>query len=313
VPDVPPARAVYTGGTYPYVLVLSEAGDLYGWGYEPSHAFGTYIPDQPERLPRPVRLLGLDRVVDVSLCTDPDGPSIFALRDDGRVWMAPGQEDNRSMRPKPLAGLPNIKAMGSFDDAYVTRQTECKVHAIGDDGSVWLLRGQRSSVNRLTSYDATATRLAGLPAIKQVSCNHGHCLALALDGRVWAWGDNPHGELGDGTQVDRSSPVLVRNVGGVAKVAAAHASSYALTTSGSVIHWGSWPWEQPAPNSNAAPVRLLNDSFDIVDIYSVRLGGLLVIRRNGEVLAWGNNFGGKLSPGPTDVRTPSRIPGLRLQ
>lgn len=312
VPDLPPARAVYTNGTYPYGLVLTTGGELYGWGYEPSHAFGVPIADNIEIVRRPIRLPGLDRVVDVSMCTEPGGPSIYALREDGSVWIAPGQEENRTMRPRPLAGISGVKSLGSFDDAYVTRQVECKVHAIRGDGSVWMLRGSVSAVNRLKVYDATATRVTGLPAVKQVACNYDHCLALAQDGAVWAWGENRQGQLGDGTQTDRSAPVRVRNVTGIRKVAVSNESSYALTVSGSVIHWGSWPLQQPASTSNGAPIRLLNDSFDIVDIYSVRFRGLFAIRRDGEVLAWGNNFGGKLAPGPSDVRTPSRIPDLRL-
>ena len=36
-----------------------------------------------------------------------------------------------------------------------------------------------------------------------------HVLALKTDGTLWAWGDNTHGELGDGTVISRSSPVQI--------------------------------------------------------------------------------------------------------
>ena len=36
-----------------------------------------------------------------------------------------------------------------------------------------------------------------------------HSAALAEEGKVFAWGYNTYGELGDGTTVSRPSPVLV--------------------------------------------------------------------------------------------------------
>ena len=36
-----------------------------------------------------------------------------------------------------------------------------------------------------------------------------HNLAIDKDGNVWAWGSNEFGQLGDGTSVDRDSPVRV--------------------------------------------------------------------------------------------------------
>src|SRR5437870_8203878 len=37
-------------------------------------------------------------------------------------------------------------------------------------------------------------------------------LALKADGTVWAWGSNDAGQLGDGTFIDRSTPVRVANL-----------------------------------------------------------------------------------------------------
>jgi hypothetical protein len=37
-----------------------------------------------------------------------------------------------------------------------------------------------------------------------------HTLALRNDGTVWAWGRNNQGQLGDGTDVNRQTPVQVK-------------------------------------------------------------------------------------------------------
>src|SRR5262249_53633031 len=39
-----------------------------------------------------------------------------------------------------------------------------------------------------------------------------HTCLLAEDGKVWCWGDNNFGELGDGSTTNRSNPVLVQGL-----------------------------------------------------------------------------------------------------
>jgi alpha-tubulin suppressor-like RCC1 family protein len=39
-----------------------------------------------------------------------------------------------------------------------------------------------------------------------------HTVVLKEHGTLWAWGDNSHGQLGDGTTVARSTPVQVTSL-----------------------------------------------------------------------------------------------------
>jgi alpha-tubulin suppressor-like RCC1 family protein len=55
---------------------------------------------------------------------------------------------------------------------------------------------------------------------------------------VWAWGRNRHGQLGDGTNTDRLTPVLVVNLSGVTHIAAGGSHSLALKNDGTVWGWG---------------------------------------------------------------------------
>lgn len=42
-----------------------------------------------------------------------------------------------------------------------------------------------------------------------VSCGNAHAVALTTDGRVWAWGLNSHGQLGQGDDNKHKGPVHV--------------------------------------------------------------------------------------------------------
>ena len=52
-------------------------------------------------------------------------------------------------------------------------------------------------------------QVSGLTHVAAVAAGDGHSLALEDDGTVWGWGRNGDGELGDGTNTDRSVPVQV--------------------------------------------------------------------------------------------------------
>ncbi|RDH91457.1 MAG: hypothetical protein DIZ77_11030 [endosymbiont of Seepiophila jonesi] len=66
-----------------------------------------------------------------------------------------------------------------------------------------------------------------------------HSLALLEDGTVWAWGDNQHGQLGDGTLIDRNVPVPVQGLEvPVRDIAAGDNHSLALGEDGHVYSWG---------------------------------------------------------------------------
>jgi alpha-tubulin suppressor-like RCC1 family protein len=84
------------------------------------------------------------------------------------------------------------------------------------DGSVftWGINetGQLATGSGSPGYRSTPGFVSTLPSgIRAIAAGGGlgHSLALGPDGRVWAWGRNDHGQLGDGTTTDRLSPVAV--------------------------------------------------------------------------------------------------------
>lgn len=74
---------------------------------------------------------------------------------------------------------------------------------------------------------------------KKVSAGNLHSLALTTDGRIFAWGYNGSGRLGDGTTTNRRAPVAVSHGSLRFKdIAAAQGHSVALTTAGRAYSWG---------------------------------------------------------------------------
>ena len=63
--------------------------------------------------------------------------------------------------------------------------------------------------------------------------------ALTKGGAVLCWGDNEHGQLGDGTTTARLAPAPVRDLPPVIQIGVASRHACALSASGEVYCWGS--------------------------------------------------------------------------
>ena len=136
---------------------------------------------------------------------------------------------------------------------------------------------------------ATGQALAAIPSI---AAGYYHSIALKADGSVWAWGSNITGQIGDGTAVEKSSPVQVLPPGsGVIKVAAGRLYSLALKADGSVWAWGQNAWGQIGDGTNTnrfAPVQVLPPGSGVINIVAGR-DFILAIKADGSIWAWGFN------------------------
>src|SRR5437016_2640737 len=80
---------------------------------------------------------------------------------------------------------------------------------------------------------------AALVSFTQVSAGGSHTCALAADGRVYCWGSNENGQLGDGTHNNHSSPKAVSGTLRFVQVSAGAHHTCAVTADNRAYCWGS--------------------------------------------------------------------------
>lgn len=133
----------------------------------------------------------------------------------------------------------------------------------------------------------------------KVSAGSLHTLAIRNDGTLWAWGDNFWGELGDGSNTNRTKPV---QVGTATDWTFVHAStgplSLALKSNGTLWAWGKNFWGQLGNGTNThsnVPVQVGTDNDWL--IVSPGNDYVLATKTNRTLWAWGINNTAQLGNG----------------
>ncbi|RFU39809.1 cell wall anchor protein [Actinomadura logoneensis] len=164
-----------------------------------------------------------------------------------------------------------------------------------------------------SNVPVTALLPAGT-SVKQVSGGYGFSVALTSDGRVWAWGENPNGQLGDGTTNGSRVPVPVALPAGTTVTALATGDDHtlALTSTGRLLAWGYNDFGQVGDGSTTdrlAPVAVDLPNGTTITAIGAGAGHSLAVTSTGHVLAWGYNNTGQLGTGNyADSSVPVRVP-----
>ena len=277
--------------------MICSSGKIFAWGSNqagsdksgPKGILGVGSNNAYETSPKPV--IGLDKFNSLKFkqIAGGSGKHIVALACDGSVW---AWGNNR-----------NGQIGNGSKDSVITEPMQVKAGVMAG-----------------TKYDDGSGNLIGVILVSSGNLNS---FAILNDGRLVSWGsnndlvsENTSGQLGDGTTIERRSPVFVLDGStlgpllNVINVSAGDATTYALVDEdgdglGTVFSWGNningqlgrstngKPYQYSsisgASSSYAFPVKFLDNSL-LSNISVISAGDVigLALDKDGNVFAWGN-------------------------
>jgi uncharacterized repeat protein (TIGR02543 family) len=173
--------------------------------------------------------------------------------------------------------------------------------------------GDQTNTNRLIPTDITSrfSLLEG-EKINQISMAMSHSSALTSTGRIFTWGTNTYGRLGDGTTTMRRIPTEITNQfqllaeEKIIRISIGYDHSSAITSTGRVFMWGrnysgqlgdSTTINRHIPTEITSNFSLIRG--ETILLISQGFEGSSAMTSNGRVFTWGINDTGQLGDSTT--------------
>jgi alpha-tubulin suppressor-like RCC1 family protein len=237
-----------------------------------------------------------------------------AVKTDGTLWtwgmnsgtnagtLGDGTTTDRSSPGTTAGGGTNWKQVSAAGVSMA---------AIKTDGTLWTwgynAQGQLGD-GTTSARSSPVTTAGGGTNWKQVSNNFSAGAAIKTDGTLWIWGQNGAGQLGDGTNTNRSSPVTTAGGGTNWKRVAFELGiehSAAIKTDGTLWTWGNNANGRLGDGTTTGRNSPVTTAGGGTNWKQVTCGyyHTVAIKTDGTLWTWGVNNFGQLGDGTTTSKS----------
>jgi alpha-tubulin suppressor-like RCC1 family protein len=299
-----------------HTCALTSAGAVQCWGDNEFGQLGNGSHNAASRTPVPISRLS-NGVVAIAAgayhtCALTHAGAVQCWGENAHGELGNGT-NTISSTPLSVSGLSNgvvAIAAGQSHTCALASARAGGLQCWGDNEFGQLGNGRHNAISRTP---VAVTQLSN--GIVEVAAGAFHTCALTSVGVVQCWGENAHGELGNGTNTISSTPLSVSGLSsGVVAVAAGRSHTCVLTNAGAMQCWGDNEFGQLGNGRqdtiSRTPVAVSRLPSGVV---AVAAGDFhtCALTSAGATQCWGENTYGELGNGTnTNSSTPVAVSGL---
>ena len=305
---------------------LDKKGKVYTWGFDNYGELGSiyadgYIPTCISDIPG--NALNGKNIVKISS----NGKTVIALDDEGKVYtwgrnnygqLGNGTIDNSS----EVICISDIEGNIFNGKNIIEIQSENTMIALDNEGKVYTWgENSNGSLGNGTDYENSSEpicisdieeNILNRKNIIKIQSENNTMVVLDNEGKVYTWGNNIYGELGNGTDENRNIPVCISDISknvlnkkNIVEILRGPNMMIAIDDKGKVYTWGA---NYNGQLGNGTDIEYSNEPICISDLTGNVLNGKNIIEiqygialdSEGKVYTWGANYNGQLGNG-TDI------------
>jgi len=306
-----------SSGSLAHSVALRDDGTVLTWGSNEAGKLG----DGTFNSHRTPVQVDIENVIAISAGSN----FTVALKNDGTVWAWGNNQHGRLGNGSFIASRTPVQVQDStttfLNNVIAISTGNNFTIALKNDGTVW--GWGDNNFNQLGDGNRSGQRIRAiqvhvLSSIIAIASGDMHSIALDSNGRVWTWGWNTYGQLGNGTYSVSTLyvPFGVQNLNNVTAIAAGGSHTAVVVNNDSVMAWGQNQSGQLGINSLVDNRTSPTETPYNTDVVSVAAGinHTVALRNNGSVWSWGGNGSGQLGNNTTIEQTSSiRVLGENAQ
>ncbi|WP_394823035.1 RCC1 domain-containing protein [Pendulispora albinea] len=218
-----------------HACALTSDGAVSCWGSNDKGQLGKEAAGD-QQSPAPVAgLSGVKRIAsgEEHACALVGSPGRVLCWGANDASQASGAVADRVTAPREVPGLTDAVEIAAGGKHTCARRANGSVACWG-----YNYFGQLGNGSTRPTRAAEPQAVRALTNAVEIGLGRYHTCARRADGGVSCWGNNPKGELGDGTTTARTEPVNVVSLDDAASLALGHLHACAIRAAGPVVCWG---------------------------------------------------------------------------
>jgi alpha-tubulin suppressor-like RCC1 family protein len=290
-------KKISCGGSH--TLAITSQGEVLAWGYGESGQLGLGVI-QSQETPCIV-FFGKDRKIRKVYAGYSHSMAITASHEvyvwgdgkKGQTCQINSNEGNYVDQPRAideLSGREVIQGACGFDNCAVIT-SDYKLYVWGGNAS-----NKLGLLNSHNEFESTPRLVESLNAVKKVSLGYGHSAVINTNGELYTWGHGFFGQLGHGDTLTKKEPLKVDHLDlKYQKVKCGQYHTLAIDKKKQVYIWGRGGINLNADSSKHKLLPEIVEDFRASEIIGIEagMGNSLVLTRENQVFAWGDNSDGK--------------------